>query len=158
MPIKILKTLYQSLIVPYLTYGIELWFSASNTLTNRVQILQKKAVRAMNCLPYNAHTHDFFRDMRLLKLYDLHNIALMTDMYRRVGSDEIPVQAIPRNHDYNTRNRNLLNIPRFNRTATQNSFVYQQIIKWNNIPSDLKEANSGSKFKVAYKSYLQSLY
>ena len=34
MPIKILKTLYQSLIVPYLTYGIEIWFSASNTLTD----------------------------------------------------------------------------------------------------------------------------
>ena len=112
----------------------------------------------MNNLPYNTHTHDFFKDMQLLKLYDLHNIALMTDMYRRVSSTEMPIQARSTNHAYNTRNRNLLNIPRFNRTATQNSFVYQQIIKWNNIPSDLKEANSGSKFKVAYKSYLQSLY
>ena len=158
MPIKILKTLYQSLIVPYLTYGIELWYSASNTLTNRVQILQKKAVRAMNSLPFNTHTHDFFRDMQLLKLYDLHNVSLMTDMYRRAGSTEMPIQARATNHDYNTRNRNLLNTPRFNRTATQNSFVYQQITKWNNIPVDIKEANNLSKFKMAYKSYLQSLY
>ena len=51
-----------------------------------------------------------------------------------------------------------VNTPRFNRTATQNSFVYQQITKWNNIPVDIKEANNGSKFKMAYKSYLQSLY
>ena len=112
----------------------------------------------MNSLPYNAHTHDFFRDMQLLKLYDLHNVALMTDMYRRVGSTEIPIQARSTNHDYNTRNRNLLNTPRFNRTATQNSFVYQQITKWNNIPVDIKESNNSYKFKMAYKSYLQSLY
>ena len=36
---------------------------SSNIMTNRVQTLQKKKVRVMNYLPYNAHTHDFFRDM-----------------------------------------------------------------------------------------------
>ena len=30
MPINILKTLYDSLILPYLTYGIEIWYSAPN--------------------------------------------------------------------------------------------------------------------------------
>ena len=122
MPINILKTLYESLVLPYLTYGIELWYSASNYLTDRVQVLQKKAVRAIKDLPFNAHTHNYFRDMRLLKLCDMYTLNLMADMYRRVGCGEVPIDATPVAHEHETRNREQYINPRFNRTSTQSLF------------------------------------
>ena len=158
MPINILKTLYDSLILPYLSYGIEIWYSAPNYLTNRVEILQKKAIRAINNLPFNDHTHAYFRDMRLLKLGDLYLLNLMTDMYRRVGSGEVSVDSIPIAHQHDTRNRNQYINPRFNRTSTQNSFLYQQIIKWNAVPLNIKECSDKTKFKIKLKDYIMAQY
>ena len=43
--IKIIKTLYNSLLFPHLIYGIEVWGSAHETHLNRLLILQKKIVR-----------------------------------------------------------------------------------------------------------------
>ena len=42
LPDFILRSLYQTLIHPYLTYGIEAWFSAPQYQTNTIFILQKK--------------------------------------------------------------------------------------------------------------------
>ena len=40
LPPNILKLLYDTLIKPYLTYGIEAWFSAPNFLTDKIFIMQ----------------------------------------------------------------------------------------------------------------------
>ena len=158
MPINILKTLYDSLIMPYLSYGIELWYSAPDYLTNRVEVLQKKAIRAINNLPYNSHTHDYFRDMRLPKLGDLYSIHLMTDMYRRVGCNDVPTNAMPIAHGYNTRNQSQYINPRLNMSSTQSAFFYQQIIKWNQVPLDIKACNNKHIFVLKLKSRILSQY
>ena len=48
--LKILKTLYYSLIYPHLIYAIEVWGSADYTHINNIIILQKRIVRMMNQL------------------------------------------------------------------------------------------------------------
>ena len=160
MPLRIMKTLYETLILPYLTYGIEIWYSAPANYTNMLNIIQKKAVRAVNNLPYNHHTNSYFIDLRLLKLKDLYTTSLMTDMYRRVASGDLILMPPIEVHTHNTRyqQQRHLAIPRFNRSTTQDSFIYQQIIKWNGIPYSIKAINSKSKFKRSLKSYLISLY
>ena len=158
LPQNILKLLYDSLIVPYLSYGVEIWHSAPLNLIERLFILQKKAVRAMNNLPYNAHTNNYFRDMQLLKLDDLYNLLLMTDVYSR-STEVINAVGIRSDvHSYETRNRNQINLPRYQRTATQRSFIYQQLIKWQHIPQPIKDSHSKNIFKRRYKSYLLASY
>ena len=48
--LKILKTLYYSLIYPHLIYAIEVWGSADTTHMNRIIMLQKRIVRMMSYL------------------------------------------------------------------------------------------------------------
>ena len=55
LPETILKTLYTSLIHPYLSYGIEAWHGTYKNNTSKIFVLQMKAVRAINNLAYNAH-------------------------------------------------------------------------------------------------------
>ena len=43
--LKIMRTLYYSLVYPYLLYAIEVWGSADITHLNRLLILQKRLVR-----------------------------------------------------------------------------------------------------------------
>ena len=110
----------------------------------------------MNGLAYNSHTHAYFRDMQLLKLDDLFNLYLLTNMFDKVGVVTNAVET--RVHNHNTRNRTQINLPRFNRSATQASIVYQQVAKWVRLPPDLLEARAKVKFKARMKAYLLAFY
>ena len=64
-------------------------------------------------------------------------------------SHALPTQSD--NHDYFTRNRNDLMIPRFHRSKTQATIFYRGIIFWNNLPGHIKTLQSSASFKNAVK-------
>ena len=59
-PSEIMLTLYFSLIHPYIMYLLEFWYSAPAHISSRINILQKKSIRIVYNLPFNAHTFFFF--------------------------------------------------------------------------------------------------
>ncbi len=61
LPINSLKTLYNYMIHPYITYGIIAWGSANASDLKRTFLLQKRAIRTINKAPYNGHTDPLFR-------------------------------------------------------------------------------------------------
>ena len=69
-----LKTLYHTLIHHYLYYGNLLWGSAYKSHTQRLVVLQKKAIRIIAKTKYNDHTSPIFKKYNILKLPDIHNI------------------------------------------------------------------------------------
>ena len=50
-----LLTLYYSLVYPYIDYGITLWGTSHETHTNRIFIMQKKAIRMIAGAKYNEY-------------------------------------------------------------------------------------------------------
>ena len=70
LPETIIKTLYTSLIHPYLSYGIEAWHRTYQNNTSKIFVLQKKAIRAINNPAYNEHTNAYFKCNKILKLSD----------------------------------------------------------------------------------------
>ena len=64
LPLYTLRTLYTSLILPHLTYGILIWGSNISRLFK----LQKRAVRTITNSSYNAHTEPIFKSLNLLKI------------------------------------------------------------------------------------------
>ena len=66
----IFKTLYISLIHPYLSYGIEAWHGTYQNNTSKIFVLQKKAIRAINNLAYNERTKAYFKCNKILKFSD----------------------------------------------------------------------------------------
>ncbi len=56
-----LKTLYDSLVHSYLSYGTILWGSTYPSYLNAIRICQRKAVRCVFKSAYNAHTGPFFK-------------------------------------------------------------------------------------------------
>ena len=57
LPQDTLKLIYSSLINSHLNYGILCWGSNANA----VEILQKKAIRALTISKYNAHTQPLLK-------------------------------------------------------------------------------------------------
>ena len=77
LPETILKTLYTSLIHPYLSYGIEAWHGTYQNNTSKILVLQKKAIRAINNLAYNEHTNAYFKCInKILKLSDQYKLQV----------------------------------------------------------------------------------
>ena len=108
LPPYILKTLYNSLFLPYMNYGILLW--GSNT--KRIIRLQKFAVRAITNSKYNAHTDPIFRSHSLLKVTDIYKLNALK-FYYKYKNGTLPVYLLNilehtySTHDHHTRQRNI---------------------------------------------------
>ena len=68
LPNHILKTIYNTLILPHLTYGITSWGNVNSTELNRIRTLQKKSIRLITNSRYLSHTAPLFRKLNLLTL------------------------------------------------------------------------------------------
>ena len=86
--IKIIKTLYYSLVYPYLIYAIEVWGSADETHLNRLLILQKKIVRLI-CFSdkrqddYSFYPSDpLFFKLEILKIYDIFKLNISKFIFK----------------------------------------------------------------------------
>ena len=139
--------------MPYILYEIEIWYGIVQYNNDRIFKLQKKAIRAINCLPYNTHTNYYFKSMQLLKIDDIYKQQVLLYMFK---SHALPTQSD--NHDYLTRNRNDLMIPRFHRSRTQATIFYRGIIFWNNLPEHIKTSHSSGAFKKAVKHMIIEEY
>ena len=153
LPTDALKTLYSTLLLPHIMYGIEIWYGILKANDDRLFKLQKKSIRAINCLPYASHTNEFFKSMNLLKIEDLYNQRVLLYMYK---SDL--THATEPNHNYATRNAYNIVLPRFNRSRSQCTIFYKGIILWNNLPEDIKIIRRENTFKSSVKALLINGY
>lgn len=79
---KALHLIYYSLIVPYISYCVELWGSTFKTAINSIIKLQKRAIRIINKADYYAHTEPLFLNSHVMKFYDLFYYKIMQIMFR----------------------------------------------------------------------------
>ena len=84
-PSNILKNLYYSLIYPYLKYAIEAWYGAPQCVSNRVKVIQKKAIRAIFDLNYNSHTTEYFTFSGILKLRLVYKFNLSFIVFKSLS-------------------------------------------------------------------------
>ena len=155
--------LYNSLILPHLNYGVECWHAAPNYVLNKLQVLQKKALRAIFNLPYNSHTNDIFKDNGFLKLADIYRLNLACHMFKIIKTPanydtSLHPSSMSSLHSYNTRNRNSIAIPRYNKKTSQSSFLYQSAKEWNLIPDHIKNSSGLASFKSNLRMFYCSQY
>ena len=86
LPAYILTIIYTALILPYLTYNIEIWYGAYNNMIELIFILQKEAVRCINALPYNHRTTNYFSSRHVQSLPELHKYFVVNFLYKYIIS------------------------------------------------------------------------
>ena len=117
LPFYILKTLYNSLLLPHFTYGILAW----GTNTNQIFKIQKKAIRIITNSKYNAHTNPLFKSLNLLKIQDIYNLNVLK-FYFNYRHNLLPRYFNSYNfkyrssiHEHHTRSKNEIQV---NKTRT----------------------------------------
>ena len=112
LPTDVLRTIYNSLILPHITYCIIIWGFECQRLTK----IQKRCIRTVCCAKYNAHTEPLFKTLNLLKIEDIFKYHVLK-FYFKLTNRTLPVyfnsMAITNAdyHNYGTRQRDNLHVP-----------------------------------------------
>ena len=70
--LKTLLSIYNSLISPSISYGLIAWGQASKSFRKTILILQKRAVRLINFLPFRTHAIPYFAQSNILPITMLY--------------------------------------------------------------------------------------
>ena len=100
--------IYNSLISPYLTYGLVAWGQAAKSHIKKILILQKRVLRLMNFASFNSHAVPYFISSNILPvnmLYFKLASLLMLDVYHNVTHSNLSdlFTSTYKVHNYNTR-------------------------------------------------------
>ena len=112
LPVDILRTLYNSLILPHLNYSIIVW----GFECQRIMKLQKKCVRVLCGSKYNSHSEPLFKALNLLKVEDIFRCQVLKFYYKFMNKS-LPLyfetMFTPNStvHQYETRQRRSIHLP-----------------------------------------------
>ena len=76
--LEVLKTLFKSLVLSYINYGLLLW----GVEVKNLEIIQKRAIRLITGSNYIAHTEPLFIQLGLLKVQDIFKLRLLKFYYK----------------------------------------------------------------------------
>ena len=82
---RAMRTLYCALILPYLSYCVEVWGNTCKETTKPVNLLQKRAIRIIHKAGYIDNTNALFINSGLLKFYDLVELQTLLVMFKANG-------------------------------------------------------------------------
>ena len=81
VPRTTLSNIYQSLILPYLTYGLAAWGQAAKTCLQKILVLQKRVLRLMYLFEPTAHAVPSFFSSKILPLQMLYAEKVSSIMF-----------------------------------------------------------------------------
>lgn len=154
-----LLILYNSFILPYLTYGIEVWGSMIKSYVTPLLILQKKVIRIITSSHRLAPSLPLFQLLKQLPIDKLYTMKLFIFMYK-VEKNIFPsviTEMFIKNeaiHEVNTRHKSLYRIPLFRSTKLQRNVRYRGVICFNKLSEIIDYNCSLCTVKKYLKSYL----
>ena len=154
----ILKTLYTSLIHPYLSHGIKVWHGTYQNNTSKIFVFQKKSIRAINNLEYNEHANAYFKCNKILKLSDQYKLQVSNYVFLVLHlniDEELKSSLLINNkiHSHNTRTNSEMSILRVNRSKTKHCVLHNGMITCNSLPDIFKVKVSFSMFKSKVRNF-----
>lgn len=163
LPLRILKTLYFSLFHSHLSYCPSITSCASPALTNKIFLLQKKAIRIISGAAYAAHTDPLFKSNSILpypKILLQANYLLLHSIHHNYSPSSLR-NIFPKNNerniDYDLRNQNAYIIPIPRNNSLKRFPLYSYPTLFNSDDGILLNQNP-TTFKIAIKSKLLGTY
>ena len=162
-PRSILSTLYFSLVLPYLNYGIMAWGNSSKCQTDKITILQKKAIRIIHNVHMRTHSDPLFLESKILKFPDLFLFQTGQFMYN-LTKQELPssfTTMFSRNssfHNYSTRQASSFHLPRTRTLLASKTVSFYGPKYWNSLSADIINTQSLNCFKRKLKKHILLQY
>lgn len=154
-----LITLYNSFIYPYLTYGVEVWGSANDSLIQAIYKLQKRSIRIISSAKRREHSEPLFKNLKLLVFPKVYQYCIGKMMFKFVK------KLVPRElcnlfsvagniHPYPTRQRGHLRVAFGRTTFIHKTFKFRGRHLWNELLPILDHQCSYATYRFRLKKYL----
>ena len=158
-----LLTLYNTLILPYITYCNIIWGNCSISKINQIYRLQKKAVRICTNSSYLAHTNPLFHQLKILKVHDINILQTSIFMFKYTKNVLPPIFndlfTYNRNiHSYPTRTCNNIHLQNPKILLAHKSLRHHGPDVWNTLPNFIKQTPFLNFFKRLIKTTLINKY
>uniref|UniRef100_A0A672GUJ2 Reverse transcriptase domain-containing protein n=1 Tax=Salarias fasciatus TaxID=181472 RepID=A0A672GUJ2_SALFA len=153
--------LYNSLIIPYLTYCVEVWGNACKTYIEPLFLLQKRAIRVVNGSGYRDHTNPIFIKLKSLKMKELVELNLLKTMYkahRKKLPFNLQNRFAKRDSQYRLRGTEVFKRPESRTKLKERCITTKGINLWNKLDSEIKRSQSIHIFKKCLKAQLLGGY
>lgn len=141
------KYTYYSHFHSVASYGVIVW--GMSPAAERVQILQKKAIRTLCNLHYRDSCREVFKSEKILTITSVYILCCVkfvrANSSRFTKNEEV--------HNYNTRNKESFTIPHHRLTVAQQGVDYWGAKLYNHLPTEVKNM-SNKKFGKAVKELL----
>ena len=156
---------YYSHVYSYLIYGLIIWggwlsLAKYDSLTKKLNKIICNIFWRF-CTPFKCK-YCILKKLRLLKLFDIYKLQLMTLMYTSLSSPNKRIssyiQRQPRNIKHNLRTVSEFVVPHFRINQVKFNFEYQALSIWNTVPPLIKQSKSVHIFKRLYTNYLIKTY
>ena len=150
LPHSALKTLYLTMIQPYLMNGIHVW--GNSVHVHKIFNLQKRAIRIVNNKAYRSHTEPLFKSENILMLKDLYTFQILLFMHD-LNNSVLPLSFnnfATKNREYidrTTRQSSLYHTkrPRTNFSSKLPNHAFPRM--WNALNEELRNTNDRKMFK-----------
>ena len=160
LPTNILKMIYNSLILCHLNYGILLW-GAQHNANDKLHKLQKKAIRIITSSNFLAHSEPIFKQLHLLKSYDIYKCQLLKFLFKLVNKqlpayfNQLPFAFNNQMHHHETRGFKRAFVPRVNHEFSKKNIRYIAAITYNST-SDSVIAKIYTHSLLGFSTYVKN--
>ena len=163
VPEYILYSLYCTLVLPYINYGILIWGNTCKTYLDKIVKLQKWAIRTISLEHYRSHTGPLFKKHNVLNVIDSFKLELGVFMYKH-QTNSLPQTFsnyfIKHNqiHKYPTRNAKDYSIHKAKKMFSDRSIRITGPTLWNSLDTNIKHCKTTKHFRNDFKSSLIATY
>ena len=163
VPGYILYSLYCTLVLPYINYGILIWGNTCKTYLDKIFKLQKWAIRTISHEHYRSHTGPLFKKHNVLNVFDSFKLELGVFMYKhktKLLPQTFSNYFIKHNqiHRYSTRNSEDYSIHKATKMFSDRSIRVTGPSLWNSLDIKFKHCKTTKHFRNEFKSSLITTY
>ena len=161
LPTHIKKLIYYSHIFSHINYGIIVWGNGlCDSKLNKLQRIQNRCVQLLN---ENKPLDKIYKDERLLKIREIirlenkkfgykHRNNLLPSTIEKTITMDASKKELSKSHGYNTRHKNIPNLPKTVSSSYLNSFLCQWVKDLADVPKEYLELRSIKLFVKQIKS------
>ena len=158
---KSLITIYNTLILPYLSYCVEVWGNTFRSYTQPLTIIQKRALRIIHKVGYYEHTNELFIISNTLKFIDLVEYRTALIMFKarnKILPQNILEMFRDREGGYNLRWELNFKQNRANTTRKTLCTSVCGVKIWNGLTEEVKHSVNLTQFKKRLKQNIVANY
>lgn len=148
---KALRTLYCALVLPYISYCVEVWGNTYQSNTKSLFLLQKRVILIIFKTDYREHTNILFFCSKLLKFKELVELQTLKVLPTNLQHLFILIEN-------EGRRRGHFRYQTARTTAKQMCTSVVGVKVWNSLQNELKQCKNIFQFKKRFKEKTMDLY